>query len=374
MPKVPAHFFLSRLTDRSGLAIKRTSDTEIDDSSIIIQMRSAGVCGTDLAMLSGKRACHAEVLGHEGVGIVISAPEPSVVARGDRVVINPVHASKPDVVIGHSCDGIFREFFRIDPADCAAGGLLVKCPDKCPLGDSELVLAEPLASVLYSIELLLQQSGPSTLLIRGSGTVGILAAKLWPLFTDSNAILVTQSESHAAWLRESIRWPPKTYVCAVSSPAHSTDAPGAAMLCCSRQHAEEGLGFLLNAVSPEATIDLLAGFSSGHKEPRLGCIHLDEIRWANLRGVKASAPTVAKDSETGKTISLIGHRGTAERHILQAIDLLSRRVISIDDIPHRSLKLQELPAAVKDMLSVETRLSNKWVKAIVNFSTAPMEN
>src|ERR1022692_2036677 len=254
MPRVPEHAVVSRLSDRSGLAVKRQSAEYLSDSVIVIKMRSAGVCGTDLAILAGTRPGQAEVLGHEGVGIVLYAPEDCGVSKGARVIVNPVHRKHPRTVIGHSRDGVFRELFCLDAADAVEGSHLVLCPTGCSLEDTELVLAEPLASVLYSLELLREKCGAASLLIRGSGTVGILAAKLWPILTGSFAILVSKSEAHARWLRESTRWPANVRICCGTTLASAIgDCSGssgfnAAILCCSRESAPEGLCWLLDVV------------------------------------------------------------------------------------------------------------------------------
>ena len=87
--------------------------------------------------------------------------------------------------------------------------------------------------------------------------------------------------------------------------------------------------------------------------------------------MSGAPPTLARDSSSGKSISLLGHRGTAERHILQAIELMSRKVISIADVPNRLITLEQLPGAVKKMLSADTRRHTNWVKAIVDFSQMP---
>ena len=371
MPIVPGHLVVSRLPDQNGLAVKPHNSEHLSDSVIVVKMLSAGVCGTDLAMLSGNRPCAAEILGHEGVGGVLYAPEQCVVAKGDRVIINPVHRKHPDVVIGHSRDGVFRELFCVDAAEADEGRLLVSCPKQCSLRDVELVLAEPLASVLYSLELLREKSGHAALVIRGSGTIGILAAKLWSIMTGSLAVLVSQSEAHAQSLRESTCWPANVRSCCVSElMSVIRECPGfnAAILCCSRESAGEGLRSLLDFVQDGATIDLMAGFPAEYREARLGDINLDVIRWNNICGTSNSLPTSVVDRSSGKTVYLTGHRGTAERHILQAIDLLSRGVVSIADIPHRLLTLQQLPGAVDQLLSTRTRGNTKWVKMIVAFS------
>jgi threonine dehydrogenase-like Zn-dependent dehydrogenase len=374
VPRVPEHLLVSRLSNQSTIAVKQQPSEHLKDSVIVIKMLSAGVCGTDLAMLSGARPCGAEVLGHEGVGVVLYAPKHTGVSKGARVIINPVHRKQPHIVIGHSRDGVFRELFWLDAADAVEGGLLLACPRECSLGDAELVLAEPLASVLYGIELLREKREATSLLIRGSGTVGILAAKVWSALGGSFAALVSKSEAHAQWLRESTRWPANVRVCSSTQLNNVIGECGvghgfhAATLCCSRESAPEGLRSLLDVVKEGATIDLMAGFPVEYKESRLGGVDLDSIRWNNICGMSGSPGTAVVDRSSGKTVYLLGHRGTAERHILQAVELLSRGTISIVDVPHCLLTLEQLPEAVNKMLSIKSRHNTKWVKAIVTFS------
>jgi len=263
--------------------------------------------------------------------------------------------------------------FWLDSAEAAHGRHLVFCPKECILEDEELVLAEPLASVLYSFELLREKCGDCALLIRGAGTVGILAARLWPILTRSCAILVSKSEAHARWLRESTRWPPDVRVCCVAELTRVLRECGdpelkAAILCCSREDSPAGLISLVDSVAEGATIDLMAGFPVEYREARLAGVALDGIRWNNICGSHSCPVTSTVDRESGKTIYLVGHRGTAERHILEAIALLSRRVVSSADIPHRLFTLEQLPEAVNRMLAPATRHDTKWVKAIVKFS------
>lgn len=372
--RVPEHSVARRLSNQSGLVVKRQDSAHLSDSLILIKMLAAGVCGTDLAILSGIRADRAEVLGHEGVGIVLHSPEGSGVSKGDRVIISPVHRKHPHLVIGHSRDGIFRELVCFDAVEAVQEGLLVVCPEECGLEDVELVLAEPLASVLYSFELLREKCGDSALLIRGSGTVGILAAKLWPILTGSRAILVSKSDTHGRWLRESTPWPANVSICCVAELTTTIRESGspelkAAILCCSREDSSGGLCSLLDVVAEGAMIDLMAGFPAEYTEARFGGrVMLDRIRWNNICGINNLPPTPVVDCDSGKTMYLIGHRGTAERHILQAIDLLCRRLVSIAELPHRLLSLEQLPEAVNRMLSTGTRRNTKWVKAIVSFS------
>ena len=366
MPSVPAHRVVSRVSRQ--LVVKQQPSANLSDSTIMIRMQAAGVCGTDLAMLSGTRLCHAEVLGHEGVGVVVSAPENCGVQKGARVILNPVHRTQPDVVIGHSRDGIFREIFWLDASEASQGSLLVECPKQCSLADAELALAEPLASVLYSIELLRKKRNATSLLIRGSGTIAILAAKVWSTIEGSSAVLVSKSETHAQWLRQAIDWPGNVKVWSLETKQGSGASAhvDSAILCCSREDAPAGLHFLMDTIQDNATIDLMAGFPPEYKEPRLAGVGMDRIRWNNICGVQSGPFTTVVDQNTRKILDLVGHRGTSEKHILQAVELLSRRAVSLTDVPHRQITLEELPATVGEMLS-PARHSTNWIKAIVAF-------
>jgi threonine dehydrogenase-like Zn-dependent dehydrogenase len=369
VPRVPQHLLVSRVSNQ--LTVKRHPTEYISDSAIVIKMLAAGVCGTDLAMIAGARVCRAEVLGHEGVGVVVSCPENSGVSVGARVIINPVHRKQPELVIGHSQDGVFREVFYLETTDAVQGGLLVECR-KESIRSVELALAEPIASVLYSLELLREKKNAASLLIRGSGTIAVLAAKLWSTLGRSSAVLVSKSEEHAQWLRQACQWPENVRICSIEvgyaiAEAGARAGFDSAILCCSRYDAPRALHFLMDSVREHATVDLMAGFPAEYKEGRLSGVDLDRIRWNNICGVHSGPATTTVDQSTGKTLNLIGHRGTSERHIHQAVELMSRGTISLADLPHRLLTLNELPAAVSDMLPTNNRRNTKWIKAIVAF-------
>lgn len=368
MLEIPSHQLVFR--QPSQLVIKQQPATTLDDFAIVIKMQAAGLCGTDLAMLSGGRVCHAQVLGHEGVGVVLSAPSTSPLAKGTRVILNPVHRSKPECVIGHSIDGVFREVFWLESTEIMQAGFLVECPAECSIDSATLALAEPLASVLYSLELLRQKSNATSLLVRGSGTIAVLAAKLWSAHPNSSVVAVSKSEAHAQWLRESIPWPENVKISSLDtsdSRSSSSDARfDAGILCCSREDASHGLQFLMDSVEDGAIIDLMAGFPADYKETRLGNLELDRIRWNNIRGVESAPPTLVADQKTQRTLSLVGHRGTSERQILDAVKLLAKKTISLADVPHKQITLEELPSTVRDILS-PARQKMKWSKAIVIF-------
>jgi threonine dehydrogenase-like Zn-dependent dehydrogenase len=168
------------------------------DGAILVRALALGVCGTDREMVAGEYgeappASERLVLGHESFGEVISAPAASMFAQGDLVV---GIVRRPDPVPCPACGsgewdmcrngrytergikarhGFGAERFRIEPEfairiDPALG----------PLG----VLMEPtsiIAKAWDHIERIGRRFNswqPRTLLVTGSGPIGLLAALL----------------------------------------------------------------------------------------------------------------------------------------------------------------------------------------------------
>ena len=61
----------------------------LGDEGVVVAVKAAGVCGTELHILDGMIPApfFPFVLGHEGAGVVVSAPQGSSVEKGDRVAI-----------------------------------------------------------------------------------------------------------------------------------------------------------------------------------------------------------------------------------------------------------------------------------------------
>jgi threonine dehydrogenase-like Zn-dependent dehydrogenase len=127
-----------------------------------IRPRLTGICGSDLALLSGKASLHLATLtstpfvpGHEIVGEIGAGPR-----RGERVVVQPA--------LGCAARGL--------APPCAEGlvahtSQLHTVPDD--LGDEDAVLVEPLACALHAAQIADVQPGDNVAII-GAGTIGLL--------------------------------------------------------------------------------------------------------------------------------------------------------------------------------------------------------
>lgn len=155
-----------------------------------VQVRLAGICGSDLALLYGKSSPRLSpffsfpaVLGHEILGEV----------DGERVVVNPVLSCRErGLPPCPACLGGEDELCRnVAEGDIAPGGMLgfsrdfpggwgeqiVAHPDRlhavpADIPDSRAVLAEPLAVVVRGLRVV--GPIPSPVLVIGAGTIGLL--------------------------------------------------------------------------------------------------------------------------------------------------------------------------------------------------------
>jgi len=146
----------------------------------LIKIRKAGICSTDLELVKGYYP-YTGILGHEFVGEVVEAEDPSWI--GQRVVgeINvvclqceqclngrPTHCENRTVLGIINRDGTFAEYTQLPTAN------LHRVPDSVP--DEMAVFTEPLAAAL-EIQQQIQLKPNDRVLLIGAGRLGQLIAQ-----------------------------------------------------------------------------------------------------------------------------------------------------------------------------------------------------
>jgi len=160
----------------------------VDDDGILVRVRSASVCGTDVRMFrNGRTGGRSDPLipGHEMSGTVESTNQPGGAYRaGTRVAVAPnmgcgtcdlcVNGSThlcPDYrALGIHLDGAFAELVAV-PGRAVAQGNLVELSDHVSF--DEAALAEPLSCVYNGFERCRIGPGDSVLIF-GAGPIGIM--------------------------------------------------------------------------------------------------------------------------------------------------------------------------------------------------------
>ena len=164
----------------------------IGPSEILIRVKAAAICGTDIRILHGKKTKGVRmpsVLGHEFSGEVVEAGEDlREFVAGDRVCVDPVlpcgschycmngmeNVCLNREAIGYEYDGSFAEYIRIP-----ASFIRRRNVQKLPQGVSWIsgALAEPLSCVING-QRKLRISPGETVVVIGTGPIGLMHAML----------------------------------------------------------------------------------------------------------------------------------------------------------------------------------------------------
>jgi 2-desacetyl-2-hydroxyethyl bacteriochlorophyllide A dehydrogenase len=166
----------------------------------LVSVLEAGICGTDLKILSGAVPVdHPRILGHEAIGVVLEAPEGSPLPVGGRVLLDPsvacglcvrcrrgdAHLCGKGGLMGRELDGVFAEQV------VAPAARLLPVPDHIPVEHGPLL--QVLGTCVHGQSLVRADPGQVAVVI-GLGVSGLLQAQLLRARGVDTVIGVTRSE------------------------------------------------------------------------------------------------------------------------------------------------------------------------------------
>jgi L-iditol 2-dehydrogenase len=177
------------LTAPNAMTLGDTPDPTPARGDLILRVKAATICGTDIRILRGKKTAgvrYPSIIGHEFSGEVVEGD--ATFGSGRRVGVCPAIPCGrcaqclrgrenlcPDAeAIGYQIDGAFAEYIRI-PARAVALGNVHLLPDSLDHADAALI--EPLACVLNGQNKVGLAQG-DTVVVLGSGPIGTLHIKL----------------------------------------------------------------------------------------------------------------------------------------------------------------------------------------------------
>lgn len=181
---------------------------KIEDTDLLIKVKAAAICGTDLRIYHGKKTKgirFPSVIGHEFSGEVVEVGKKvSAFSTGDRVCVDPVlpcggcfyclnemeNVCQNREALGYEYDGCFAEYIRI-PGKFVERGNVQRLPDGMPWESG--ALAEPLSCVINGQRKLNIKIG-DTVVVIGAGPIGIMHLML---AKSSGATTVIVSEPNA---------------------------------------------------------------------------------------------------------------------------------------------------------------------------------
>lgn len=169
-----------------------------EKNNILVRIRAAGICGSDVGIYHGKNAAatYPRVIGHEMVGDVVEAgPNANRYKPGDRVIIDQVTAcghcyacrkGRPNVcadlrVRGVHIDGGYREYMAVPESDCYL------LPESLSYEDA--VMIEPTTIAVQSCSRA-QLEFEDNLMIIGAGALGSSILRIARLYNPRKIIMV----------------------------------------------------------------------------------------------------------------------------------------------------------------------------------------
>jgi len=183
------------------IVIEEIPTPKISNDSLLIRVKAAFICATDLKIFRGERNVKQDIiLGHEFSGEVIEVgTSVKNFTVGDHVSIYPIIADGTcdyclkgfrnrcvhRKTIGIDLNGGFAEYF-LAPKEMISLGHLIKIPENVSF--EEAALLEPLSTVINSIEKIGVEYGDNVLII-GAGPMGLLHVMMAKLRGAANIIV-----------------------------------------------------------------------------------------------------------------------------------------------------------------------------------------
>jgi len=188
------------------LEIKEVSIPEISADEILIKVKYAGVCGTDVRIYKGtKKIPYPKIIGHEFAGEIARIGQNiSEYQLGDRVTVYPIifcgncYACKEGrrnicvnrETIGYELDGGFAEYVKI-PSKAIKDNHVIKLDSR--ISYQEASISEPIAAAYHGIERTNLKEGED-LVIVGAGPIGLAHTMLSALRKPRHIIVLEPDE------------------------------------------------------------------------------------------------------------------------------------------------------------------------------------
>lgn len=186
-------------TGANVMEMKETTKPEVGERDVLIKVKIAGVCGSEIEGYLGNNSLRMPplIMGHEFSGDVVEiGNRVKDISVGQRVVINPLlscgrchsclkgleNLCETRALIGIHRSGAFADY-TVVPASA-----VWKIPDN--LDYTTASLAEPLACSLRAVRRVMTKHPFANVVVYGAGTIGLLSALVAQLMGASHVIIL----------------------------------------------------------------------------------------------------------------------------------------------------------------------------------------
>lgn len=325
------------LTRIGEIVFTETPKPTSSDSEILVHVKAATICGTDLRIIRGEKTQGVRIpliIGHEFSGEVVEiGKDVDHFSPGDRVCVDPVlscgqcfyclHGMENVCLnrkaIGYEYDGCFAEYVRIPAGFIKSGNVQI-----VPQGVSWVAgaLAEPLGCCLNG-QRKLDLSLGDTVAVIGAGPIGLMHSMLAKASGAGKVIVSEPNEKRretalkfgADLLVDPIRESLEEVVLA------KTNGIGADVVILAIGNPQLA-NIVLKLARKGGRISLFAGFSKGDMPAMdVNMIHYNEL-------------------------AVFGASALQRRDLKKSLDMMERKLVEVDELVSHTFTLENILEAV----------------------------
>ncbi len=312
---------------------------QLNAGEVLIKVKYAGICGTDMMIYSGKhpRVVPPRVLGHEVFGAIAesSAPFAADLKTGSRVAVFPLifcgrcapcregnaHVCEKLGLIGIDVDGGFAEYVKAFPEQ------LVPVPDA--VKDEQAALIEPLSVAVHAVRTSGFSAG-DTALVTGAGPIGNLIAQVLQA-AGARRVLVSEAKT---FRRELVQ------------------RAGFDVVNPEEERPHEALARLMGETAFDHVFE-----ASGARGAYRDAVQSVKVRGQiTFVGLPKAFPEIDTLALVFKEIRTTGARVYTRKDYLGAISLLERRAVDVESVITDRLPLQKVEEGIHKMHDADDSL------------------
>ncbi len=308
-----------------------SSRTNLKKNDVLIEVKSCGVCGSDLKIYNGKnkRVKKNTVIGHEISGKIIKTPKNQNYFKINRNIAlgaDIENKDNKDFALGHEIDGGFQKYLKINYK------LLLKTPHfitKKKIDYDLASLAEPLACCLNGFEQINFKSNYDVVIF-GAGSIGQIIAKLSVYFRCRKVFLIDKNKfklKNGVKNKKIIKLNFNQLKKRISKNTNKNRIKFIFVACSSLNAQKQAIDIAQN----DSSINFFAGLKkTSGKDPVLN-INTNKIHY--------------------KQIKIVGSHGSKFKHLKRAGDLLINKKIKLKDIISHVFNIKDYRKAFQKLIS-----------------------
>jgi threonine dehydrogenase-like Zn-dependent dehydrogenase len=358
----------------ADLSIARTPDCGPLD--VIVSPRFVGLCGTDIQAYRRARdqKYAANVLGHEGVGVITEVGDMvENWSPGDAVVFNPVNPFSRNDVLGRSFNGLFQEQVLIENVE-STSWLIHRIPAELlnPIG----VLIEPVATAIYSSEILAGRSDKSSAVVVGDGPIALINSIILRRFRFDSVLMIHGLSSRRFWAVGNGYFDQSDVLSGRSGAAARVlgrlggEVADVAVICTPGEAVEQVTQAALAYLKPGGLISFVSDSVPSVISLSTGDVNVSDLRYRNYCGLPADGYVEEFETDGGKIVGLTGQYGASSAHIQKSIDLLVENSSTFNNLITDVVTLDEAPFLISEAVewSLGKRIGKRPMKAVIELN------